>query len=67
MGDGFAAQGIYESLGEDAALAELVLEECRASGAVSFGDWKRRTEWVIGREMDPVEATNMFDMIGGRR
>jgi hypothetical protein len=52
---------------EEAAYAELVLEECRVSGTVSFGYWKRETEELIGREMGPVEATNLFDMIGGRR
>lgn len=42
---------------------ELVAQE---RGASSFGWWKRETEGLIGRTLDPVEAVTMFDMVTRR-
>jgi hypothetical protein len=42
----------------------LVLEQ--PEGRTSFGWWKRNTEDLIGRVMDPVEATQSYDALGGR-
>ena len=48
----------------DIEWATVVLEDM--DDPVSFGDWKRRTEELIGRQMEPTEATAIFDLIGGR-
>lgn len=32
----------------------------------NYASWKRETEGLIGRTLEPTEATNMYDMISGR-
>lgn len=43
---------------------ELVYMERQAKA--SFSWWKRELEGLIGRTLEPTEATTMYDMISGR-
>lgn len=45
-------------------LGEAVYDDLAESmEPISFGNWKRSTEALIGRTLEPIEATAMWDLI----
>ena len=49
---------------QDIEWAELVYQTMPQP--FSFGFWKRETESIINRQLEPTEATSLWDMITGR-
>lgn len=52
---------------EEMELAQLVYDDMAESmEPISFGNFKRTTEGLIGRDLQPIEATTTFDLVSGR-